>query len=99
MDKFHFADILINPIITEKSNELMIEEGKYMFVISSRATKTDVRRAVGERFNVHVAAVNIINLPRKPKRVGKSTFLTDKRRRAVVTLLPGERIAELNEAV
>jgi large subunit ribosomal protein L23 len=99
MSSFHYADVLVNPIITEKSNELMIEAGKYMFVISPRATKTDVRRAVSERFNVHVAAVNIINLPRKPKRVGRSSYMSEKRRRAVVTLLAGERIAELNEAV
>lgn len=99
MDTFHYADVLVNPIITEKSNELMIEEGKYMFHVSARATKTDIRRAVEARFNVQVADVNIVNLPRKPKRAGRSEYVTEIRRKAIVTLAQGQRIAELTEAV
>ena len=99
MGDFHFADILIHPIITEKSNELMIEERKYMFIVAPRATKTDIRRAVSVRFNVQVMDVNLINLPRKPKKAGRHAYKTERRRKAIVTLAPGERIAELNEAV
>jgi large subunit ribosomal protein L23 len=91
--------VLIHPIITEKSNELMSDEGKYMFVVSARATKADIRRAVGERFNVQVAAVNIVNLPRKPKHAGRTAYFTKRRRKAIVTLAQGEHIHELSEAV
>lgn len=99
MSGFHYADILVHPIITEKSSEMMATEGKYMFVVTPRATKTDIRRAVSERFNVKVVAVNIVNLPRKPKHFGRRAFFTDKRRKAIVTLAPGEHIHEMSEAI
>ncbi len=99
MAEFHYSDILIGPIITEKSNDLMIEQNKYVFGVTARATKTDVRRAVGERFNVTVTNVNLVNLPRKPKRAGMHKFQTSKRRKAIVTLAEGDRIPELSEAV
>ncbi len=99
MAEFHFADILVCPVVTEKSNDLMIELNKYVFTVSQRATKTDVRRAVSERFDVKVINVNLINLPRKPKRAGMHKFQTGIRRKAIVTLAEGERIPELSEAV
>lgn len=99
MAEFHYADVLVCPVITEKSNFLMMEQGKYVFTVTPRATKTDVRRAVSERFNVKVASVNLINLPRKPKRAGMHRFKTNIRRKAIVTLARGERIPELSEAV
>jgi large subunit ribosomal protein L23 len=99
MSEFHYADVLIGPVITEKSNDQMIELNKYVFAISSRATKNDVRRAVAEKFDVQVANVNIITLPRKPKRAGMRKYQTKVRRKAVVTLVEGQRIPELSEAV
>ena len=99
MAEFHYADVLIAPIISEKSNEMMIELNKYMFHVSPRATKTDVRRAVNERFGVTVRTVNLINLPRKPKRAGRHEYKTAKRRKAIVTLVEGQSIPELSEAV
>lgn len=99
MAEFHHADILVAPVISERTNDLMINQNKYVFLVTPRATKTDVKRAVAERFNVRVAAVNLINLPRKPKRVGRREYMTNKRRKAVVTLAQGERIMELSEAI
>ena len=99
MGDFHYADILIAPIISEKSNELMMEQNKYLFHVSARSTKTDIRRAVTERFGVTVTAVNLVNLPRKPKRYGRYFHKTEKRRKAIVTLAEGQSIPELSEAV
>lgn len=99
MAEFHYADVLIAPIISEKSNEMMIELNKYMFHVSARSTKTDIRRAVNERFGVDVKCVHLINLPRKPKRAGRHQYLTGKRRKAIVTLIEGQSIPELSEAV
>jgi large subunit ribosomal protein L23 len=96
---FHFADILVAPVLSERTNDLMINENKYVFMVTERATKTDVRRAVSERFKVNVKDVNIINLPRKPKRAGRFSYMTGKRRKAIVSLVEGERIMELNEAI
>ena len=99
MAEFHYADVLVEPIVSEKSNLLMMSQNKYMFLISARATKNDVQRAVSERFGVKVATVNIVNLPRKPKRAGRHVYQTARRRKAIVTLAPGEHIPELSEAV
>ena len=99
MGDFHYADILIAPIISEKSNEMMMEQNKYMFHVSQRSTKTDIRRAISERFGVTVAAVNLVNLPRKPKRAGRHFYKSEKRRKAIVTLAEGQNIPELSEAV
>jgi large subunit ribosomal protein L23 len=98
MGEFHYADILVAPVISERTNDLM-GVGKYVFLITPKATKTDVRRAVTERFKVAVEDVNIINLPRKPKRLGRRLYTTQPRRKAVVTLAAGERIMELTEAL
>ena len=99
MTEFHYADVLIGPVITEKSNDLMIDLNKYVFAISSDATKNDITRAVAERFDVKVKDVNIVTLPRKPKRAGMHRYKTKVRRKAVVTLVDGELIPELSEAV
>lgn len=95
----HFSDVLISPVISEKTNEMMIEGHKYVFIVSPRATKVDIRRAVSERYNVVVDKVNLVNLPRKLKRVGRGTYMTGKRRKAIVTLVAGQGIPELSQAV
>ena len=99
MGGFHYADVLITPVVSEKTNEMMVKENKYVFVVAPRATKVDIRRAVSERFNVRVAKVNLVNLPRKPKRFGRHAFLSDRRRKAIVTLAEGQGIPELSQAV
>jgi large subunit ribosomal protein L23 len=98
MGEFHYADILIAPVISERTNLLMESQNKYVFLITPKATKTDVRRAISERFKVEVGTVNIINLPRKPKRVGRRQYMTPVRRKAIVQVL-GKPIAELTEAL
>ena len=62
-------DIIIKPIITEKSNE-GIEEGKYTFKVDKRATKVEIARAVEKLFNVKVVKVNTVSVNGKSKRVG-----------------------------
>ena len=53
-------DIIIKPIITEKSNVEM-QAGKYTFEVNKKATKVDVKRAVEKLFNVKVLKVNTSN--------------------------------------
>ena len=95
----HFADVLIAPVVSEKTNMMMVEENKYVFIVSPRATKVDIRRAVSQRYNVTVDHVNLVNLPRKPKQVARNKYLTGKRRKAIVTLIAGQGIPELSQAV
>jgi len=62
-------DIIIQPLITEKSNE-QLSDGKYTFVVYKTATKTEIRNAVEKLFSVKVLKVNTINYDGKVKRTG-----------------------------
>ena len=59
-------DIILRPIITEKSSFAM-SEGKYTFEVSKKATKVDVRNAVEKLFNVKVLKVNTMTVKGKQK--------------------------------
>lgn len=78
-------DIILRPVITEKSTNLM-DDKKYTFDVLLTATKTQVRNAVEEIFDVKVAKVNIMNVRGKDKRVGRYMGKTPRRRKAIVTL-------------
>lgn len=87
-------DIIKRPVITERSSELMGQK-KYTFEVDLRANKTQVKDAVEEIFGVKVAKVNIMNYKGKVKRVGKYTGVTNRRRKAIVTLTPDSKEIEL----
>lgn len=78
-------DIILRPVITEKSTNLM-DDKKYTFDVLLTATKTQVRSAVEEIFDVKVKSVNIMNVRGKDKRVGRYTGKTARRRKAIVAL-------------
>lgn len=84
-------DILIRPLITEKSTQLM-EEGKYVFVVAKKANKIEIAKAVAEVFNVKVANVNTVNVSGKMKRMGRSVGKRSDYKKAIVKLAPGETI-------
>lgn len=89
-------DILIRPIVTEKSTALM-EQGKYTFRVPLAATKVQIRQAVEQIFKVKVQAVNTMRYEGKMKRLGRTQGRRSDWKKAVVTLKPGETI-ELFEA-
>ena len=62
-------DIIISPLITEKSND-QIADGKYTFIVDVRATKTEIRHAIEKLFSVKVIQVNTSNYNGKIKRMG-----------------------------
>lgn len=78
-------DIIIKPIITEKSNVEMQAE-KYTFEVNKKATKVDVKRAVEKLFNVKVLKVNTINVSGKEKRVGRNIGKTADWKKAIVSI-------------
>ena len=85
-------DIIIRPIITEKSmNGIAMK--KYTFEVAPQAGKIEIRKAVEELFGVKVEKVNITNSHPKKKRVGKYTGMTSKYKKAIVTLKKGETIS------
>lgn len=84
-------DILIRPIVTEKSTALM-EQGKYTFRVPFAATKIQIRQAVEQIFKVKVQAVNTMRYEGKLKRMGRTQGRRSDWKKAVVTLKPGEAI-------
>ena len=78
-------DIIIKPIITEKSN-MEMQAGKYTFEVNKKATKVDVKRAVEKLFNVKVLKVNTINVSGKEKRVGRNIGKTADWKKAIVSI-------------
>ena len=90
-------DIIKRPVITERSTELMAEK-KYTFDVDVRANKTEVKDAIEKIFDVKVEKVNIMNYKGKFKRVGRYSGLTNRRRKAVVTLTQESNEIEFFEA-
>jgi len=87
-----YESILIEPVLTEKSN-VMREENRYVFRVDPRANKTLVMEAVRRMFNVHPLDCNIINVKSKPKRLRGRPGKTATWKKAIVRLAAGETIA------
>ncbi len=78
-------DIILRPIITEKSND-GLQFGRYTFEVAKKATKIDIAKAVEKLFSVKVLKVNTMNVKGKKKRVGKYEGYTSDWKKAIVTI-------------
>ncbi len=87
----HYSDIIIAPVITEKSMSLR-ENGVYVFKADKKATKPEIKRAIEVAFNVKVKNVNTSITKSKRRRVGKYAGKTKTYKKAVVTLCDGQSI-------
>lgn len=88
-------DILRRPIVTEKSNFQSSKLRQYVFEVPTHATKAQVKEAVEAMFDVSVKRVNVLQVPAKQSRRGKSRRLrirTSGIKKAVVTLAEGQTI-------
>ena len=90
--------VIIRPVISEKSYNLIETEGQYTFQVDRRANKNQIKQAVEQAFDVKVHKVNTANMKSKPKRQGITRGRTANWKKAVVRLQAGERI-ELFEGV
>ncbi len=86
-------NVLIRPVVSEKSYALM-DENVYVFIVDPSATKIDVRHAVEQAFNVRVKNVNTLNRKGKTKRGRRGNTMGHRpdTKRAIVTLAPGDSI-------
>ena len=84
-------EIIIAPVVTEKSND-QLQEGKYTFKVNKKATKVEIAKAVEKLFEVKVLKVNTMTVKGKEKRVGYHVGRTSDWKKAVVTIdtTPGE---------
>jgi large subunit ribosomal protein L23 len=87
----HPGEILIRPVVSEKSYE-QIQRNRYTFQVHKDAHKTQIRQAVEELFDVHVTRVNVIKMKSKPKRRGLIKGTRPGWKKAVVELKAGDKI-------
>ncbi len=88
-------DIVVAPIITEKSVSLRDSENKYLFKVAIDVNKIEVKHAIEELFNVKVVSVRMIKYKGKKKRMGRFEGKRSDWKKAIVKLEEGERIPEL----
>ncbi len=84
-------EIIIKPVVTEKSVDLM-QENKYCFKVAKDANKIEIKNAIEEIFKVTVVNVNTVNVHGKVKRMGRTQGMTASWKKAVVTLREGDSI-------
>ncbi len=86
------VDVLIAPIISEKSTIAADKENRYVFKIKKQATKQHVKKAVEALFSVEVDSVHVLNVKGKKKRFGKTLGQRSDWKKAYVKLKPGHDI-------
>jgi large subunit ribosomal protein L23 len=87
------TQVLLRPLISEKSTGLKELGNQVVFLVHSAANKIDVRRAVENIFEVKVSAVNIVNYrPRSRKKFGRTVGKISGFKKAYVALAAGEKI-------
>ena len=86
-----YLEIIKAPVITEKS-EIAKETGKYTFKVDPKANKLEIKEAIEKLFNVKVTEVRTLNVKPKKRRVGRYTGLTNRTKKAIVTLAEGQTI-------
>lgn len=91
--------IIIRPVITEKSTRLKDKNKEVCFEVAPHANKTEIKRAVELLFKVKVDRVRTENKLGKERRVGRSSGKTKSWKKAIVRLKEGEKMIEYFEAV
>ena len=88
IDRKDARDIILAPVVSEKSYALM-DQGAYTFLVDPRANKTEIRQAVEEIFGVKVAKVNTQNRQGKARRTRNGIGRRKNTKRAIVSLREG----------
>ncbi len=87
----NYTDIIIAPVITEKSAS-GANQNVYTFKVVKDANKIEIKKAIEAAFGVKVKNVNTLITKAKDRRVGKYTGKTKTYKKAIVTLADGEKI-------
>ncbi len=90
------SEVLIKPIVTEKSNKLTDQRGTYAFRVGRKANKLEIKKAIEEFYGVTVVDVNTIVVPGKTKtKFTKAGFISGRKpayKKAYIKLAEGENI-------
>ena len=90
-------DIIIKPIVTEKSSLLKEKENKYVFKVAKKATKGQIKEAVQKLFKVEVLGVHTAIIPGKEKRMGAHAGMRTDWKKAIVAIKKGQEIKVIEE--
>ena len=85
-------NVIIAPVITEKSESLKANNNVYVFKVNKKANKTQIKNEIEKQFGVKVVNVNTVNAVQKKRRVGRYTGLTTAYKKAYVKLAKGSSI-------
>lgn len=87
--------VLKRPVITEKTMQLAKNSNAYTFVVDLHANKNQIRETVEQTFGVHVISIQTTTLAGKRRSTGKRRVhvVHEKRKKAIITLKSGEKIA------
>lgn len=85
-------NVLIKPLLTEKTSKETEAFNRYAFVVNAKANKNHIKSAVEKFFDVKVLSVRTSVLPGKTKRAGKGFKKTAKSKKAYVQLQDGQKI-------
>ncbi|MCJ7472640.1 MAG: 50S ribosomal protein L23 [Actinobacteria bacterium] len=84
-------DIIIAPVVSEKSYA-GVQDKRYSFFVDLRATKSQIKSAIEEIFNVKVVKISTSHIKSKPRRLGKSVGRSSRKKKAVVSLSKKDKI-------
>lgn len=90
--------IIRTPLLTEKCHDLQERHNQVAFRVDPAANKSEIKAAVERIFKAKVAAVNVVNVAGKEKRLGRHVGRRPDWKKAIITLKPGEKI-EIIEGV
>ncbi len=85
-------DVVLKPVVSEKSYDLIQDLNTYTFLVDTRSNKTEIKQAVQKIFGVRVVSVNTINRKGKLKRTGYTVGRRVGTKRALVKLAVGDSI-------
>jgi large subunit ribosomal protein L23 len=95
-------NVIVRPLVTEKSSYQSGKLGQYVFVVANSATRTMVKDAVETLFDVTVARVNVMNMPAKRGRRTRARRMLVRKpafKKAIITLAEGSKPLEIFEGV
>lgn len=91
--ELHIYDVIVRPVVTEKSNRLTADHNQYVFEVAINANKIQIKEAVEIVFDVDVEKVNTMVMPAKRATRGRKVYTRKKAwKKAIVTIAPGQSI-------
>lgn len=88
----NYYDMIIRPVVTEKTTEQKEKDNQITFEVNPKTNRIEVKRAIENIFNVKVETVRTMNIKGKVKRRGRVIGKRKNWKKAIVTLMPGQRI-------